>query len=115
MDFGSEEEEGMWMGRSGWAKRAVTWEARAARGVRARFFVGRCERGSAEVGMDSGIGSDMAAVVVVVVVVVMMAQSRSVCEAGACYQWCGCGGIVVTGLSMGKKLMVSVQYQTRDG
>jgi hypothetical protein len=27
--------------------------------VRARFLVGRLERGSAEVGMDSGIGSDM--------------------------------------------------------
>jgi len=28
-------------------------------GVRARFLVGRLERGSWEVGIDSGIGSDM--------------------------------------------------------
>ena len=27
--------------------------------MRARLFVGRCERRSAEVGMDSGIGSDI--------------------------------------------------------
>lgn len=49
----------MGMSRSGFAKRASTWEACAVRGVRARFLVGRLERGSAEVGMDSGIGSDM--------------------------------------------------------
>jgi hypothetical protein len=28
--------------------------------VRARFLVGRLERGSCEVGIDSGIGSDIA-------------------------------------------------------
>lgn len=43
----------------GLAKRASTLLACADTGVRARFFVGRLERGSAEVGMDSGIGSDM--------------------------------------------------------
>lgn len=45
--------------RSGLAKRASTCEERAVRGS-ARFLVGRWERGSAEVGMDSGIGSDIA-------------------------------------------------------
>jgi len=29
------------------------------KGERARFLTGRLDRGSAEVGMDSGIGSDM--------------------------------------------------------
>lgn len=53
-------EEGMWISRSGFAKRASTWADCAEEGVRARFLVGRCERLSAEVGMDSGIGSDMA-------------------------------------------------------
>lgn len=40
-------------------KRADTEEAWSARGVRARRLVGRLERGSALVGMDSGMGSDM--------------------------------------------------------
>lgn len=35
------------------------WEDWAEMGVRARFLVGRLERGSAEVGMDSGMFSDM--------------------------------------------------------
>ena len=52
----------MLISRSGFAKRASTcadcWDA----GVRARFLVGRCERRSADVGMDSGIGSDILAV-----------------------------------------------------
>jgi hypothetical protein len=55
-------EPGMWMLRSGFAKRASTWDAWAVRGVRARFLVGRCERGSAEVGIDSGMGSDIVVV-----------------------------------------------------
>lgn len=49
----------MWISRSGFAKRASTWEACSVRGVRARFFTGRFERGSADVGIASGIGSDM--------------------------------------------------------
>ena len=52
-------EPGMWISRSGFAKRASTCEACAERGVRARFLVGRLDRGSAEVGIDSGIGSDI--------------------------------------------------------
>jgi len=47
------------MSRSGWAKRCSTWEACCEAGERARFFVGRLERGSAEVGMEAGIGSDI--------------------------------------------------------
>ena len=49
----------MVISRSGLAKRASTcwfcWEV----GVRARFLVGRWERWSREVGIDSGIGSDI--------------------------------------------------------
>jgi hypothetical protein len=59
------DDEGMAMLRSGFAKRASTDEACSPRGVRARFFVGRFERGSADVGMDSGMGSDMVAVLAV--------------------------------------------------
>lgn len=44
---------------SGLAKRAVKVAAWAETGVRARFLVGRLERGSCEVGIDSGIGSDI--------------------------------------------------------
>ena len=44
---------------SGFAKRAVRVAAWAETGVRARFLVGRLERGSWEVGIDSGIGSDI--------------------------------------------------------
>jgi hypothetical protein len=36
------------------------------RGVRARFLSGRWERGSALVGMDSGMGSDIVVVVVLI-------------------------------------------------
>lgn len=53
--------EGMRISCSGLAKRASTEAACAETGVRARFLVGRWERGSAEVGMDSGPGADMAA------------------------------------------------------
>lgn len=49
----------MAISRSGFAKRASTSAACTVRGVRARFLVGRLERGSAEVGIDSGMGSDM--------------------------------------------------------
>lgn len=49
--------------RSGLAKRASTWADCWEVGVRARFFVGRWERRSEEVGMDSGMGSDIFGVV----------------------------------------------------
>ncbi len=52
-------EVGSWISRSGLAKRASTCDACAVVGVRARRLVGRLERGSWEVGMDSGIGSDI--------------------------------------------------------
>jgi hypothetical protein len=45
--------------RSGFANRAESWAACAVEGVRARRLVGRWERGSWEVGMDSGMGSDI--------------------------------------------------------
>lgn len=45
--------------RSGLANREVTAEAWEETGESARRFVGRFERRSWEVGMDSGIGSDM--------------------------------------------------------
>lgn len=44
---------------SGLLKRAVIWEAVCDRGLRARFLRGRLERGSAEVGIDSGMRSDI--------------------------------------------------------
>jgi hypothetical protein len=44
---------------SGFLKRASSWAAVWERGERARFLRGRLERGSAEVGMLSGICSDM--------------------------------------------------------
>lgn len=47
------------MAASGLAKRASTWEAWAETGVRARRLMGRRERGSADVGIDSGMGSDI--------------------------------------------------------
>lgn len=50
---------GMMTERSGCAKSASTCALCWLTGVRARFFVARLERGSAEVGIDSGIGSDM--------------------------------------------------------
>lgn len=51
-----EEVEG---GGKGWAKREVMEAAWALVGVRARRLVGRLERGSWDVGIDSGIGSDI--------------------------------------------------------
>ena len=47
------------MSRSGLAKSASTCEACCVTGVRARRLRGRLERGSEEVGMDSGMGSDI--------------------------------------------------------
>lgn len=49
----------MGISASGLEKRALREAAWAVVGVRARFLVGRCDRGSAEVGIDSGIGSDI--------------------------------------------------------
>jgi len=49
----------MCISRSGFAKRAVRVAAWADTGERALRFVGRRERRSKEVGIDSGIGSDM--------------------------------------------------------
>ncbi len=49
----------MAISRSGLAKSASTWLACWVLGVRARFLSGRLERGSWDVGIDSGIGSDM--------------------------------------------------------
>ena len=51
--------EGKGMETSGFAKRASSWFAWAETGVRARRLRGRLERGSADVGIDSGMGSDM--------------------------------------------------------
>jgi hypothetical protein len=45
---------------SGLENRAEIELAASDRGVRARFLVGRLLRGSKDVGMDSGIGSDIA-------------------------------------------------------
>lgn len=45
--------------RSGCEKRDASDWACAEVGVSARRLVGRLERGSCEVGIDSGIGSDM--------------------------------------------------------
>jgi hypothetical protein len=53
------EEEGRRISWSGLEKRAEMWEAVSERGDRARFLSGRLERGSAEVGMLSGMGSDI--------------------------------------------------------
>ncbi len=49
----------MRMSWSGLAKRASTEAACDERGVVARFLVGRWERGSAEVGIESGPGADI--------------------------------------------------------
>lgn len=54
-------EEGILISRSGFAKSASTCADCCETGVRARFLVGRLERGSADVGIDSGMGSDMLA------------------------------------------------------
>ncbi len=48
---------------SGLAKSASSCDAVWERGLRARFLVGRLERGSAEVGMLSGMGSDIVSAV----------------------------------------------------
>lgn len=45
--------------RSGWENRDATEAACVDVGVSARRLVGRLERGSCEVGIDSGIGSDI--------------------------------------------------------
>jgi len=55
----AEDEEGMLMAWSGLAKRWEICEAVWLVGLRARFLRGRLERGSAEVGIDSGMGSDI--------------------------------------------------------
>lgn len=52
-------EAGSVISREGLAKRVVRAEAWAETGVRARFLRGREVRLSKEVGMDSGIGSDI--------------------------------------------------------
>ncbi len=51
--------DGIGMSRSGFAKRASTWDACCVTGVSARRLRGRLERGSWDVGMDSGMGSDI--------------------------------------------------------
>lgn len=51
-----------WSGR---AKSVSRCEACAETGVRARFLVGRFERGSADMGMDSGPVPDMVVVLAV--------------------------------------------------
>lgn len=58
-------EEGMEIGISGWDIRCVIWAAAAAvgfeevEGLGRSFLVGRCEEREVEVGIDSGIGSDI--------------------------------------------------------
>lgn len=52
-------ETGILISWSGFEKRAEIVAACSLTGVRARRLRGRLERGSWEVGMDSGIGSDM--------------------------------------------------------
>jgi hypothetical protein len=54
-----EVDKGSLISWSGFAKRAVRVAAWEETGVRARFLRGRLERGSAEVGILSGIGSDI--------------------------------------------------------
>jgi len=51
--------DGMRISWSGLANRASSCAAVWDLGERARFLVGRLERGSAEVGIDSGMGSDI--------------------------------------------------------
>jgi len=59
-----EVDTGIWISWSGLDMREEIWDAVWERGERARFLRGRLERGSAEVGIDSGIGSDIVSVVV---------------------------------------------------
>ena len=52
-------DSGSWMSGC-FSKRAITaWFCAPTAVVERAFLVGRLERGSAEVGMDSGIGSDI--------------------------------------------------------
>lgn len=53
------DEEGRRISWSGFEKRAEMWEAVSERGERARFLRGRLLRGSADVGILSGMGSDI--------------------------------------------------------
>lgn len=53
------EDEGTLISWSGFANKASREAACEETGVRARFLRGRLERGSEEVGIDSGIGSDI--------------------------------------------------------
>lgn len=62
------------MSRSGLEKRASTEAAWADEGVRARRLVGRRERGSADVGMDSGTSADMVVCACVCVCVCLRAM-----------------------------------------
>lgn len=59
LDFMTAVEEGMGISVSGLEKSTVREAAWAVVGVRARRLRGRWERGSAEVGTDSGMGSDI--------------------------------------------------------
>lgn len=59
MDEAAEPLAGSWISRSGLANREVRDAAWAVVGVRARRLVGRFERGSCDVGIDSGMGSDI--------------------------------------------------------
>lgn len=59
----SEEVEGRAMTWSGFSKRASREAAWADTGPRRRFLTGRLDRGSADVGMLSGMGSDMLIVI----------------------------------------------------
>lgn len=61
---------------SGLAKRASREAAWADVGDRARFLVGRRERGSAEVGMEEGPGADMPGCWVVVLSLVVRVRVR---------------------------------------
>ena len=54
-------DEGILMVWSGLENRASTCDAAVDRGERARFLRGRLERGSADVGIDSGMFSDILA------------------------------------------------------
>jgi len=62
------EVEGILISWSGLAKRASSCAAVCDLGERARFLVGRLERGSAEVGMLSGMASDIVMVLWIVCV-----------------------------------------------
>lgn len=64
------------MGLSGLAKSASTEAATEAACVRARLLRGRLDLGSAEVGIDSGMGSD--------IMVVVYLSSRTEKKEGAC-------------------------------